>query len=191
MAMLRTSTDNQLDRPGASSFFAASSGTAATHVLRHISTKLVLVALFVIACTVIFMASVASNKQPGDPKQSVGASATAQLNTSTQSATNSTPPLTTQQTVQSTTSTSSADGSGPSLHVSVNGQEIPVPESGNVQKTVVTPDGSTLNISSSTQGGASNSSSVSTTMSITNSSSSTSSNVSIFTNGGGTTQGTQ
>jgi len=153
-----------------------------SHVLRQSSVKIVGLLLFLAVCVAVFVltshtsASTAHNTstlhQPSPTQltitQHTATSPQSQTSSQPQSGQSSAAPLSSSS-VSDTTS-SSGSSSGPSkTRVSVNGQDIPVPQNGTVQKTISGTDGSTsVSVSSSSQssGDSSNNSSSSTELNV-------------------------
>jgi hypothetical protein len=133
------------------------------------SLKTAGVIIFVVLCALIVMSARASGKNPNDQFNTANEGATSSLNVQTQSVDqkstasgNDASAGSTSASVQATTSSNSEGGT--SVDVSVNGQPVDVPDNGNYQKTITSPDGSTttLNVSSSSDGSASTHSNTST-----------------------------
>jgi hypothetical protein len=133
------------------------------------SLKTAGVIIFVVLCALIVMSARASGKNANDQFNTANEGATSSLNVQTQSVDqkstasgNDASAGSTSASVQATTSSNSEGGT--SVDVSVNGQPVDVPDNGNYQKTITSPDGSTttLNVSSSSDGSASTHSNTST-----------------------------
>lgn len=134
------------------------------------SLKTAGVIIFVVLCALIVMSARASGKNASDQFNTANEGATSSLDVQSQSVDQKSPGSgddasagSTSASVQSTTSSNSEGGA--SVDVSVNGQPVDVPDNGNYQKTITSPDGSsttTLNVSSSSAGTTSTRSNTST-----------------------------
>ena len=167
MAMLHSNIDRSSDKPNALAF--GINNAAASHAVKHAGIKIASL-VFVLAVILLFMiaggvsghpASTQLNSTPtagspnaqNDPAPNAAASAQSDTSSSV------------------TVNASNGNTSKSSVKVTVNGQDVPVPANGKVQKTVTTSGGTTtFSINTSTQGSGGNDSTSSTSLNVLNNS---------------------
>lgn len=176
--VLQQSTDHQIDQSGISSFVL--------HAFRRSFYKIALVLLFlaILAAIIIFTSGRTTAGKTSAALQVPKTSNSTHL-TVTQSTTPSSQPstsastTTTKPSASSSVSVNSSGNSSSTTQVTVDGQNVTVPENGTVQKTITSPDGSTsVSITSNSQSGGSNNSNTSTNLSVSTNSSSVNSSFS-------------
>ena len=162
MVLQQQPTGTQTNQPVASSFFAKHH---LSHALKHAGFKIVALALLFAVIAAVAISSDASGKTETNVQRTADPNSS-DLMVSSQSA--SVSALSDQ-----TTTGQSANSSNTSVHVTVNGQDVPVPGNGSVQKTITSADGSTtVNVSSTSNGDSTNSSFTSTNFNMSTNSSS-------------------
>lgn len=173
MAILHTTTGQPENRPYTSSLFLNHTSRAAA--LKRTGIKIAGISLLLVIGTLLVLATRAGGNQASPAGNSLTSSAEKTDQTSPQQPTGSKPDTRSSSVSQQTQTSQqlpSSDGhNSASMQVTVNGENIPVPQNGSVQRTIETPSGTTnLNVSTSTDGSSINSSLTSTNMNVSSSS---------------------
>jgi hypothetical protein len=191
VAQLNLHTHYQPDQPSVSPHAAESHSRGFGHglaSLRKHSLKVTAPLLLAGVCAVVFIVSAGGGGNKPLNNESTKSSKSEVNITHDTTTPDPAPSASSSTNIESNTSGQTGNAT---THVTMNGEDVDVPQNGSIHKTVTNPDGSTstLDVSTSNQGDASNQSSTSTNVNINNSSSSYSSSYSSTqTTGGGSSQ---
>jgi hypothetical protein len=134
------------------------------------SLKIAGVVIFLVLCSLIVLSAKASGKEATDTFNQANKDSTSslKLHNINLTATGASADLSAGSASASVEASTTSNGDGTSVNVSVNGQAVDIPDSGNYQKTITSPDGSTtsLHVSTSNDGDASNRSHTTTSVNV-------------------------
>lgn len=173
MAILHTTTGQPENRPYTSSLFLKHTNRAVA--LKRTGIKIAGISLLIVIGALLILATSAGGNKASPARNSLTSSTEPTGTTSPQQSTGSKPDMGSSSVLQQT-QTSQQPPSGfshgsQSTQVTVNGENIPVPQNGSVHRTIETPSGTTsLDVSTDTNGSSYNSSFTSTNMNVSSSS---------------------